>query len=56
VAPPRRTPPPEQLAELIVGALQGLAQQRLIDPEQVPEELFVWAVEAILSAAGPGEP
>jgi AcrR family transcriptional regulator len=53
--PPRRTPPPQQLGELILGMLQGLMQQRLVDPEHVPEDLFVWAVEAILFAAGPSE-
>lgn len=48
---PGPTPPPEGLAAVLIAIIQGLTQQRLIDPSDNPDSLFRWAVEAILHAA-----
>jgi len=53
---PSPGPPPslEQLAEIYYACVQGLQQHRLLAPELAPDELFEWAVKALLFAASEG--
>jgi AcrR family transcriptional regulator len=48
---PAFSPTREQLATAVIATLQGLTQHRFLDPEAVPEELAVWAVQALLHVA-----
>lgn len=53
---PNPGPPPsvEQLADACYACLSGLQQIRLLLPEFAPDELFEWAVRALLFAASEG--
>lgn len=46
-APPSR----ENVGLLLMATIQGLQQHRMLEPENVPDELFTWAVRVILHAA-----
>jgi len=51
---PEYRPPPDQLATVVIAALQGLIQHRFLDEEAVPEELLAWTTQALLHAASEG--
>ena len=53
---PNPGPPPraDLLGALFYAALQGLQQNRLINPELAPDESFEWCVKALLYAAVQG--
>lgn len=47
---PEFKPAPDQLATVVIAALQGLQQHRFIDPASVSEELARWTIQALLYA------
>src|SRR5205823_3766326 len=44
--------PPEQAATLVFGLVAGLAQQKLLDPASVPEDLFPLALTLLVRGLG----
>ena len=51
ISAPRPTPDSQQLAEVLFACIQGMQQHRLMVPDMVSDELFAWAVRALLYAA-----
>jgi AcrR family transcriptional regulator len=49
--PPDFAPTAEQLATVLIAAMQGLQQHRFVDQEAVSEELAAWMVQALLHVA-----
>jgi hypothetical protein len=47
--------PPEQAATLVFALVAGLAKQKLLDPETVPEELFPLALPLLVRGLAAGE-
>jgi AcrR family transcriptional regulator len=39
--------PPDQLAVVAIGLMRGLAFERLVDPDAVPDDLLGWLVERL---------
>jgi AcrR family transcriptional regulator len=48
---PGFTPTVEQLATVLIAAMQGLQQHRFVDRDAVSEELAAWMVQALLHVA-----
>ena len=51
ISAPRPAPDSKQLAEVLFACIQGMQQHRLMLPDVVSDELFAWAVRALLYAA-----
>jgi AcrR family transcriptional regulator len=41
----------DQLAAVVMAVLNGLAFERVADPDAIPDELFAWVLAALLEAA-----
>jgi AcrR family transcriptional regulator len=42
--------PPEQLAAALSGVINGLAFERAVDPESIPDEMFAFVIRTLLGA------
>jgi hypothetical protein len=43
---------PEQIARMIVAMANGIALEKLLDPEDLPDELYVTMLTAVMTGLG----